>query len=176
MAEAPPALPQGKPTAPSRPATGTDTVTVACKISNGLILQLHEFQDVDEPTFGGGSKPARRAFPVGEPIVVRGSALDLTELRGGRMPSYTHVGGYALTPGVPREFWERWVEQHADDPAVRNHLIFAHASLNEASDAAREREGVVSGYEGIDPADPSKKTGIRAVTTADRPARAGFSV
>ena len=33
--------PQGKPTEPSKPATGTATVTVACKIPGGWLLQKH---------------------------------------------------------------------------------------------------------------------------------------
>ncbi len=138
------------------------------KISNGLILQIDEMVDTDEAVFGGGTRTVKKAVKVGEPIVLRGNALDLADLRGGKLPAFPHVGGYALTTGVPREFWEKWLEQHANDPAVKNKLVFAHADLNEASDAARAHEAVESGYEGIDPANPSKKTGIRAVAQGVR--------
>lgn len=161
--------PEGRPIRPSRPATGTDTVTVACKISNGLVLRLYEMAEVGEAVFGGGERTIKKAFQVGEDVVLRGCALEQDSLRAGRMPGYPHVGGYALTSGVSREFWEKWLEQNKDLPAVKNHLVFADENLNNATDMAREREEVQSGYEGIDPADPSKRTGIRAVSPADRP-------
>ncbi len=167
-------LPKGRDVPPSAPATGTDTVTVACKITNGLILKVYEMVPASEPTFGGGERDIKggKAIQIGEDVVLRGSALDPVMLRAGRMPGYSHVGGFALTSGIPREFWERWLEQNADHPAVRNGLVFAHATVDGASGMSREREGVESGYEGIDPANPSKRTGIRAVTQGERtPAR-----
>jgi hypothetical protein len=35
------------------------------------------------------------------------------------------VGGYALTPNIPRVFWLAWLEQNKAFDAVRNGLIFA---------------------------------------------------
>ena len=34
----------------------------------------------------------------------------------------TTEGGYALTP-VPAEFWELWLQQHADSPLLRDKII-----------------------------------------------------
>lgn len=163
--------PQGRPVPPSRPATGTDTVTVACKVSNGLILRVFEMRDTSEAVFGGGSITVKKSFQVGGDVVLRGSALDPAELRAGRMPTFPFGGGYSLTPGVPREFWERWLEQNRDSPIVQNNLVFAHSDVNSTLDAAREREAVESGYEGIDPENPSKRTGIRAVERGGTPGR-----
>ncbi len=129
-------------------------------------------QDFREPAgFGGATFLTKRAVRIGEPIVIRGNVLNVVDLRGGWMPDYPHVGGYALTSGVPRDFWDKWLEQHADDPVVKNGLIFAHASIDGASGEAREKKAIESGFEGIDPDNPSKKTGIRAVTKGERAAR-----
>lgn len=161
--------PEGKPTKPSAPATGTDTVTVACKVANGLILEVSEMRPVDEPTgFGGGTRSTKKAFPTGERFVLRGNAIDIVKLRAGEDSGFSRVGGAALTPGVPRDFWERWLAQHKDDPVVVNGLVFAHATIDGASGMARERKDVESGLEGIDPADPAKRTGIRAVSQGER--------
>jgi hypothetical protein len=167
-----PALPEGIKPAP-RPATGTATVTVACKVPNGLILRTWKMEDTTEPLFGGGERTIKngKAFQVGEDVVIHGSALNPLTLRAGELPEYPHVGGFALTHGVPADFWELWREQHADHPAVKNGLIFAYASQDAAAGAARDRKDLVSGFEGIDPDDPAKRTGIRAVTKGDRPAR-----
>lgn len=162
-------LPEGKPTRPSAPATGTDTVTVACKVANGIVLEVSEMRDVDEPTgFGGGTRTTKKAFPVGERFVLRGNAVDRAPGRRDEESEFPRAGGAALTSGIPRDFWERWLEQHRNDPVVTNNLVFAHGTLDGASGMSRERKDVESGLEGIDPADPAKRTGIRAVSQGER--------
>jgi hypothetical protein len=161
-------LPTGRKPEP-HPATGTDTVTVGCKITNGLILRVHDMEEDFEPLFGGGQKRITKAVQVGDDVVLRGSALNLDELRGGRLPPYPHSGGYALTHGVPRDFWERWKKEHADDFVVKNHLVFAADTTNRAYDEAREMSAVESGFEGIDPDNPGKRTGIRTISRGERP-------
>lgn len=165
-------LPTGKPTVPSRPATGTDTVTVACKIANGLILEVSEMVDWPEPNgFGGGTRTTKKAVRIGEQIVIRGNAIDIVNLRSGADSEFPRVGGYALTSGVPRDFWELWLEQHKDAPYVKNGLVFAHTSIDGTSGEAREKKAVESGFEGIDPDNPQKKTGIRGVAKGERAPR-----
>jgi hypothetical protein len=34
-------------------------------------------------------------------------------------------GGYALTEGIPKDFWERWLRQNKDAPCVVKKLVFA---------------------------------------------------
>lgn len=155
--------PEGNRAEP-KPATGTATVNVACKISNGLILRVYEMQEDYEPVLGGGQRKIDKAFQVGEDVVIHGNVLDPEMFRSRKMPRYEHVGGYAITRGVPKDFWDLWLKQNADQPCVINKLVFGFESLDRVRDVASELEPVESGYEGIDPDNPGKKTGIRGIT------------
>ncbi len=167
-----PVFPEGVKKSEPAPMTGTATVNVACKIPNGLVLRVYEMQEEFEPVQGGGQRRIDKAFQVGEDVVLNGSALDPVLLRSGKLPLHPHVGGYAITRGVPKDFWELWLKQNVAHPAVKNGLVFAYESLDRVSDAARERETVESGFEGIDPDNPGKKTGIRGIMPGERPNRA----
>jgi hypothetical protein len=164
----PPPLPEGKRTAPTAPATGTETVTVACKVPNGLILRVYDKVDGEEPIYGGGSKRIDQFYQTGESIVLRGSSLDPIDLKSGNLPLYPHVGGFALTAGVPKAFWEKWKEQNADHPVLKNNLVFAADGTDKASGEARDKVDVKSGMEGIDQDDPGKRTGLRAIVKGER--------
>ncbi len=162
-------FPEGMRKPEPAPVTGTATVNVACKIPNGLVLRVYEMQEDYEPIFGGGQRRVDKAFQVGDDVVLHGNALDTLLLRASKLPAHPHVGGYAITRGVSKDFWELWLTQNSDHPAVKNGLVFAYESLDRTSDAARERDSVESGFEGIDPANPAKKTGIRGITPGQRP-------
>jgi hypothetical protein len=127
------------------------TVTVACKLPNGLWLQLWDTQDVPEssPT---GTRMIKKAFKKGEPIKLNGCALPF-----GAVPEYPLPGGYALTT-IPADFWAEWVKQNPDSDALANRVIFAHATPSDTDAQAREqaRDKVKSGFEPIDPKNPPK--------------------
>lgn len=61
------------------------------------------------------------------------------------------VGGYGLTPGVPKDFAEAWLKAHADLSTVKNGLVFIQTTEQNAKAAAKERRDVKSGFEPIDP-------------------------
>ncbi len=163
-----PELPQGKLVEPSAPATGTDTVTVACKVPNGLIFPLCDMREDYEPVMGGGQKKIMKAWPTGVRVVLRGPAFDLQAMRRGQTMENPLAGGFALTPGIPREQWEKIKRDYADHPALVNGLVFATKSDTDAIAEARTRHDVETGLEGIDPDNPAKRTGIRSVTRAER--------
>jgi hypothetical protein len=127
------------------------TVTVACKLPNGLILQLWEMQDQHEasPT---GTRTIQKARKKGEPVKLAGCALKF-----GQVPEVPMPGGYALTQ-VPADFWEEWVAQNQDADVLLNRIIFAHPTFDAASKQAQEQhvEKVKSGLEPIDPKNPPK--------------------
>jgi len=136
------------------------TITVACKVPNGLKLQVHEMHDFDEPVMGGGTKTVPRATPIGEPVFIAGTAAPF-----GQMPKAEIVGGYALTRNVDADFFAKWMEQNKDSAVVRNHLIFAHTSAAKVRDQANDQADVRSGLEPIAPdTDPRIPRGIK---TAD---------
>lgn len=123
-----------------------ETVTVALKHPSGLVLRVYEMQDDYEDVMGGGQRKTKKAFPIGEPVRLNGTGVGK-----GFIPTWRVVGGYALTPGVPKDMWELWCEQNADAPLLKNGLICAFKSIEGADAMAREREGTRSGLEPITP-------------------------
>lgn len=136
------------------------TVTVACKIPNGLELRLHEGFDWDEPVMGGGTRTTKMFRQIGNSVFIKGSAAP----HG--VPIVLH-GGYALTPGVDADFWEKWVEQNAETALVKRHMIYAMPREDSAAAKGREQTEIKSGMERLDPA-KLPKTGLGVeITTAD---------
>lgn len=140
------------------------TCTVACKIPNGLILELYEMVEGTESA-PAGSRKVKKAVPTGPRVHIRGPALPV----GVRLPKNAPAiaGGYALTPGVDADFFAKWMEQHKDADVVKNNLIFAHEQPAHAQAKAEEQEAVESGMEPIDP-ENLKKRGFGSIQTAER--------
>lgn len=133
-----------------------DTVTVACKMPGGIILQLYEMVPVMEPVMGGGSRETTRArlnHEAGE-YYLNGAAVNLAEIGEGNLPDYRIVQGYALTTGIPKDFWERWLHDNRDAAIVKNKIVMAYGSESGAVDMAREHAGVKTGMEPLDPENP----------------------
>lgn len=135
-------------TARSRPA---DTITVASKMPNGLVLRLFRMEEFAEPVMGGGQRQSQRAIQTGDEYTLNGTAFSIERALRGDLPRHQIAGGFALTPGIPRDFWEQWLKQNEKSDMVRNGLIFAQASEQRARDAALEKEGLRSGLEPLDP-------------------------
>lgn len=135
------------------PSPAARTVTVACKLPNGLVLRLQQKEDRPVESREGTkmvtfwvSKPGSPVYRVRGPEIPRGGLPE-----GYKVPMI--VGGYALTPGIPAEFWEEWAEQNklADyflPPEGCEHgAIFAYPSVESASDAADEQDKYLTGFE-----------------------------
>lgn len=146
-------------------ATGNvDTVSVACKLPNGLILQCDHMVEHREPVMGGGFKEVQQARRLEETYVIAGAAVDIDKIKAGNI-EHLIIGGYAITPGIPKEFWDRWLDQHKEMEIVRKSMIFAHTSDNSVRDQARDGGSLLSGLESIDPQNPQKTVkGIAAGT------------
>lgn len=164
----------------SRPATGTDTVTVACNLPQGHILQLYDIETVEQVLPNGRSikenyctlnlergqwhirgvvnRSALSAVGAGDILpddyrVIRGAAPDT---------------GYALTYGVPRDFWEEWLRRNADSPLVKGKHIFAASTENRAVGQAREFKEFKSNFQGLDPAGDYRARSGRSIRKFDR--------
>ena len=132
-------------------SSGGKTVTVACKLPNGLVLRTHRMVPHREPA-PGGVQETTIAMADSREYEVKGNASPY-----GSAPSGQVIGGvigYALTPNIPKDFWDAWFEQNKHSDIVKNGLIFAHVNGNKTADQAREQVKVRSGFEGIDPANP----------------------
>ena len=131
------------------------TVVVACKIPNGLVLQLqHPFEKFEDTREG----PTKRTYNVfgGKRYVVRGPAYPVGTLPKGfaqYKPAPMIEGGYALTRGIPKDFWEQWLKQNEQADFVippdgaEHGMIFAYDDLDDVVAAAREQEELLSGLE-----------------------------
>ena len=122
-------------------------VTVACKLGIAwLDLQISEEREVMENT-QTGPRPVKQYAPVGPIVRIRGTAYPRGEVPEGFPERPRIVAGYALTPNVPREFWDRWVKQHAKAPYVVSGMVCAFESLDDVKAKGREMEGIMSGLE-----------------------------
>lgn len=129
----------------------TGTVTVACKLPNGLILRLFKMEDVREQT-PTGVRTIQQARQFGQSYTVRGPRIPF-----GSLPNFMIIGDYALTSNIPRDFWEEWLDQNQELDCVRNNLIYANEKPDNVADWARDHATVVSGLEPIDPSKPPRE-------------------
>ena len=176
------------------PITGTirasqagDKVTVACKMPQGLVLQLYDIVEVDEQVSGG-----TRRIKMAVPRLVNGREAKI-ELNGtaypqGLAPYAPIVGarepgrgeGFALTHNVPADFWEEWLAQNQHSPLLASGMLFAHQKMAFVEGDAKERVSLRSGLEPMhrdsageldDPRAPAlSPRGVGKVSTADRAA------
>jgi len=130
------------------------TVIVACKVPTGLRLQLQKPLKKFEDTREG---PQARTYNVfyGPVYYVHGPAYPVGTLPKGFPRQPQIEGGYALTSGIPADFWEQWMEQNKEADFVRpiagaeHGAIFAYGTFEDVTAAARECEKVLTGLEPI---------------------------
>lgn len=150
------------------PARSGAMVTIACKHPGGLILRVFKMEDFNEPVMGGGFRTSQRAVKMEQQVVIKGPAVPF-----GVVPDFRIVGGYALTEGVPADFWAAWLKQNADSDLVKNRMIHAHESTSYMVGQAKEQRELRSGMEPINPTkDPRnvqpKNRNLTAVSTGER--------
>ena len=133
--------------------TGGATVSVASKLPMPLVLQLHDQVKKYEPVMGGGQREVieyQKRF--GAPtFTVEGNSFP--QIKG---PHQQLVGGYAITHGVPKAFWDEWLEQQGQSEIVVNNMIFAHEEAKSTTAEATEKSSLKSGMERLDPANLPK--------------------
>jgi hypothetical protein len=123
-------------------------VTVASKFPMPFTLRLYVNVKKHDLVMGGGTREYTIAQPVaGEKIYV----VDGVSYHQNRGIKHNFESGFALTHNIPRDFWERWLEQNKDADYVVNGMIFANDENASAKSRARELESVKSGLERIDP-------------------------
>lgn len=121
------------------------TVSVACKVPNGLILRLFEPVEANEPVMGGGFRKVHAFRPTGKNVTIKGPAHRLE-----MAPSVPVIGGYGLTHGVDADFWSKWLEQNKESPLVTSGQIFANEKSTYVESQSREGAKIKSGLEPID--------------------------
>jgi hypothetical protein len=89
--------------------------------------------------------PMRRPAPRGKAVRLNGSNSLLT---GKRIAGVS--GGFGITE-VDEEFWNAWYERNKDMDFIKSGAVFMHKSASGAAAISKERAGVVTGLEPINP-------------------------
>lgn len=141
------------------------TLTVGCKIPSGLVLQVYEMADHDEPVMGGGVKVIKRAKQIGPSVKLNGCARRL-----GYDTPHDIRGGVGLTYGVDADFFAKWLEQNKDEPYVTKGQVFAQPTEKnprEIGAQIKDHRSLKSGMEPLDPNNlPPEFKGKIATATA----------
>lgn len=133
-------------------STSSDTVVFACKHPPGLKLVVWVIGAKAYPALGRPGEmvgePKAFADPHFKPVMIHGPAV-----APGQIPKGVGklVNGYCFTPGVNREFAERYMEQNAESAFIENGIVFFEDTVEQAMAHAREMKGVHSGLEQLDP-------------------------
>lgn len=150
---------QPKPATPAAPAVHTPSkakfVTVASKLPMSIEIQLCK------PTT---ARQSGQFGSVVEEVHVKHGAIHV--IRGVSYPEGNKLpkgfpkrpnmiddekGGYALTPGVPADFWAAWLEQNKDTDMVKNGMIKAQPDLESLAADAAEHANADSGLGPMNP-------------------------
>jgi hypothetical protein len=139
-------------------ATGA-TVTVACKYPPGVILRIHKAVEKTEPVMGGGFRKYTQYDPIHdlEPVEIKGPTGFAFGIGARPGAPVVTPDGFALTPGVPKDFWDKWLEQNPDNELVKRGLLGARD--RDIEGWASERKAVSTGLEPTDQDNPSKRLG-----------------
>lgn len=120
-------------------------VTIACKWGPGILMTIYRQDEDYELVIGGGQRKVLKAVAINDPIKINGP-----HVRWGQMPAFVIEGGYALTPNVPAELAEKWMEANKDSPMVRNNLIKICEDHDYLVEECREYQETKSGIERLD--------------------------
>ena len=121
------------------------TMSVACKIPNGLMLRVFAPDKVMVPVMAGGVKETTRWRPTAWSQKLNGPAQ-----KTGRSRAIV-MHGFGLTHGVDADQFALWLEQNKDTEMVRRGLVFGQAKSNDVIQQAAEHRTELTGLEPIDP-------------------------
>ena len=122
------------------------TMTVACKIPNGLILRVFVPETYSVPVMAGGVKEVTRSRPTEWAQKINGPARKL-----GQDTAHTIIHGAGLTHGVDADLFALWLEQNKRSDYVLKGLVFGHEKANNTIAQAQEHRDEKSGMEPVDP-------------------------
>jgi hypothetical protein len=109
-------------------------------------MQLYKMEDWQEPILGGGWRNAKRAVPIGSPVVLHGPAKRI----GADVP-WDIRSGAGITHGVDADFFVKWMEDNKESDVVRGGHIFASAKIGDVVAEAKDRAKEKTGLERLDP-------------------------
>lgn len=147
--------------------TTGETVTVACKMPNGIEIRGMVEATRSVPLHGGGMRDEKYFKHDGRVVKIYGPAKPFGQEARTRV-----VGGYALTDGVDAELFAQWIRDNKELPAVQEGMIFAMSNIEDAAQESRGNARLKSGLEPLNPNGDHRQpqpmeTGIGEVTVSD---------
>lgn len=129
-------------------------VIVASKIPHDIVIQICQPRSGDVAgQYGTVKETIWQA--AGDRYLIRGTKRPINPPKG--YPAAPDMElGYALTPNIPADFWEKWLEQNAKTDMVVNGLIFAHSDRASIVDEAKDFRDVRSGLDPLDMSEGGK--------------------
>ena len=139
-----------------RPATGTDTIAVLCNLPSGIILQIYDVEEV--VSFLPNGREIRENMSTvnldyGQYALNGVAEFSTLAIAGRDVPDYrvirgaTPGTGWALTTGIPRDFWERWLKDNARNPVVTGEHVKAANTESRAVSLAKDLKDSKSGFQ-----------------------------
>ena len=153
---------------------GAKYVTVASKLPMDIEIQLCR-ETTAAVTGQFGSVKETINVKTGRMYYIRGTAYPVGQPPKGfpKAPNMIDAG-YALTSGIPADFWAEWLRQNQDTEMVRNGLIKAAATQHDVEAKAAEHADVQSGLQPLDPdGDPRNPKPMNAAIENVKRAQAG---
>jgi len=126
--------------------TAGEKITVASKLEFDLQLQLQRFRDVQVVNRGERWVEAM-SERYGEIVILKGTSFPNGSVPDGMERPHIVAGGFSLTHNVDKTFFEEWLKQNAELPAVKNKLIFAAAKLDTAKGLSKDLRDLKSGFQ-----------------------------
>jgi hypothetical protein len=124
-------------------------VNVASKLPMHITIQLCKPKTA-RVTGQFGSVDETVNVPFGESYVIRGIGYPSGKPPKGFPKPPTLLdedfkGGFAVTKGIPADFFAEWLKQHADTDMVRNGMIKAEADIDDLAAAVSDFRTLDSG-------------------------------
>ena len=153
-------------------ATAGAKVSIGCKIAVAWIdLEINEERTLMEDT-RTGPREVKVFAHTGDVVRIRGTAYPRGTPPEGFMRPPMMINGYAVTPNVSKEWWEKWKAQRARDPMVINNMIVAFDTADAAKGVTKDYVGELSGLEPVNPISDARMPkptikGVEVLTTEE---------
>lgn len=85
-------------------------------------------------------------LPAGLVISHEGQSLKLAGTNDSAL-----INGFGITREVPADLWDGFAKTFADQPLIKNGIVFAVTDEKSAADASKERAKQKTGMEQLDP-------------------------
>ncbi len=121
------------------------TVSVACKLPNGIYMQAYEMVTTQEPIMGGGYRDIQKAQPKGSAFKINGPNAPQ-----GHVPQGYVDGGYVITNNVPKDIADAWFAANKDSMLVKNKIVFMSDKVENVTAQAKGLSSIKSGLERLD--------------------------